>query len=56
MKQINIKDYPIGTKVHLDGDYPDEDPREVAGHKTIFGYDYLIFTDGYMAYIGRAVE
>lgn len=48
-----IKDYPIGTKVRLEDDYPDEEPREVSGYKNIYGYDYLIFTDGYIALVGR---
>lgn len=48
----NIEDYPIGSKVHLESDYPDE-MREVAGYKQIGGFDYLIFTDGYMAFVGR---
>ncbi|MBD5395632.1 MAG: hypothetical protein HDR71_15535 [Lachnospiraceae bacterium] len=56
INQINIKDYPIGTKVRLDCDYPEDGPREVAGHKRMYEYDYLVFTDGYMAYIGRVVR
>ena len=48
-----IKDYPIGTKVRLVTDYPDEEPREVAGYRKIGTFDYLIFTDGYIALIGR---
>ena len=56
MNQINITDYPIGTKVHLESDYPDEAPREVAGYRKIGRYDYLIFTDGYMAFVGRVVR
>lgn len=51
-----IKDYPTGAKVRLDCDYPDEEPREVAGHKKICGFDYLIFTDGYMAFVERVVR
>lgn len=51
-----IKDYPIGTKVRLEDDYPDEEPREIAGHKQICGFDYLVFTDGYMAFVGRIVN
>lgn len=51
-----IKDYPIGTKVRLDCDYPDEEPREVAGHMSLYGFDYLLFTDGYMAFVGRVVN
>lgn len=53
MKRYNIEDYPIGSKVRLDCDYPDK-KREVAGYKHIAGFDYLIFADGYMAFIGRA--
>lgn len=52
MKRYNIEDYPIGAKVRLDSDYPEES-REVAGHKRIGKFDYLIFTDGYMAFVGR---
>ncbi len=51
-----IENYPIGFRVRLKDDYPDEGPRKVAGHKNIFGFDYLLFEDGYMAYIGRVVE
>lgn len=50
-----IKDYPIGTKVRLDCDYPDEELREVIGYTNLYGFDYLIFRGGYMAYIGRVV-
>ena len=56
MKRYNIADYPIGTRVRLDSDYPNEPLREVAGYKQIGGFDYLIFTDGYMAFIGRVEE
>lgn len=55
MKRYNIEDYPIGSKVHLESDYPDE-MREVAGYKHIGKFDYLIFTDGYMAFIGRVEQ
>ena len=44
MNQI-ITDYPIGTKVRLESDCPDEAPREVAGYRKIGRHDYLIFTD-----------
>lgn len=56
MKRYNITDYPVGTKVHIEGDYPDELLREVAGYKQTGGFDYLIFTDGYMAFVGRVAE
>lgn len=55
MEQINMK-YPIGTKVRLEGDYPDDPPREVAGYKYVCGSAYLMFTDGYMALMERVVE
>lgn len=55
MKRMNITDYPICSKVRLDCDYADEEPREVAGYRNIKGFDYLVFTDGYMAFIGRVV-
>ena len=55
MKRMNIDDYPIGSKVRLDCDYADEEPREIAGYRNIKGFDYLVFTDGYMAFIGRVV-
>lgn len=55
MSQINKIDYPIGSKVRLVDDYSDEEPREVAGYKNIFGYEYLVFTDGYMALVERVV-
>ena len=55
MKRINIEDYPIGSKVRLDCDYADEEPREIAGYRNIKGFDYLVFTDGYMAFIGRVI-
>lgn len=51
-----IKDYPIGTKVKLVDDYPGEELHEVAGHMHLCGYDYLLFTDGYMAYVERVVR
>lgn len=37
-------------------DYPDEEPREVAGYRKIGTFDYLIFTDGYMAFVGRVAR
>lgn len=55
MKRYNIEDYPIGAKVRLDSDYPEES-REVAGHKRIGKFDYLIFTDEYMAFVGRVEQ
>lgn len=55
MEQINMK-YPIGTKVRLEGDYPDDPPREVAGYKYVCGSAYLVFTDGYIALMERVVE
>lgn len=51
MKQI--KDYPIGARVRLEDDYPDEKPHEVTGYINLYGFDYLLFTDGYMAYVER---
>ncbi|MBD5546934.1 MAG: hypothetical protein HDQ97_05995 [Lachnospiraceae bacterium] len=54
MKLMENK-YPIGTKVRLADDYRDEEPREVAGYKNICGFNYLLFTDGYMAYVERVV-
>ena len=45
--------YPIGARVKLEGDSPDEEPREVEGYRNICGTDYLIFADGYMAFVGR---
>lgn len=51
-----IKDYPIGTKVKLEDDYPGEELHEVAGHMSLCGVDILLFTDGYMAYVGRVVQ
>ena len=53
MKQRNIKDYPIGARVKLEDDYQGEELHEVAGHMSLYGFDYLLFTDGYMAYVGR---
>lgn len=55
MKQRSIKDYPIGTKVKLEDDYPGEDLHEVAGHMSLYGFDYLLFIDGYMALPERVV-
>lgn len=51
-----IKEYPIGTKIKLEDDYPGEELHEVAGHMHLYGYDYLLFTDGYMAYVERVVQ
>lgn len=45
--------YPIGTVVRLSDDDPEDGPREIAGYKQIHGSDYLVFTDGSMAYVGR---
>ncbi|MBD5463982.1 MAG: hypothetical protein HDR24_13170 [Lachnospiraceae bacterium] len=53
--ELIAKQYPIGAKVRLVGDSHDEAPREVAGYKNICGFNYLIFTDGYMAYVERVV-
>ncbi len=50
------RDYPIGSKVRLVEDYPSEEPREVAGYRNISGYEYLVFTDGYMALAERVVN
>ena len=54
MKQLENK-YPIGTKVRLVDDYQDDPLHEVAGHMHMYGYDYLVFTDGYMALTERVV-
>ena len=51
--ELISKQYPISAKVRLADDYQDEAPREVAGYKNICGADYLLFTDGYMAYVER---
>ena len=53
MKQRNINDYPIGARVKLEDDYPGDDLHEVTGHMSLYGFDYLLFKDGYMAYVGR---
>lgn len=45
--------YPIGTKVRLSDDDPEDGPREVVGYKQIHNFDYLIFKDGSTAYVGR---
>lgn len=45
--------YPIGTKVRLHDDNPEDGPHEVVGYKQIRGSDYLIFKDGSTAYVGR---
>lgn len=54
MKQMENK-YQAGVKVKLEDDLPDEAPHEVAGHMHMYGYDYLVFTDGFMAFVGRVV-
>lgn len=51
-----IENFPIGTKVRLDCDYPEEEPREVAGHKHMCGFDYLVFSDGFIAFIDRVID
>lgn len=56
LSETNIENYPIGSKVRLDCDYPDEEPHEVAGYKKICGFDYLVFSDGYMAFIERVLH
>lgn len=53
--ELIAKQYPIGAKVRLVGDSQDEEPRVVEGYKNICGLNYLIFTDGYMAYVERVV-
>lgn len=53
---MSKKEFPPGTKVRLSTDYPNEEPREVAGSKTICGFDYLVFSDGYMAFLDRVIE
>ena len=55
MKPMESK-YPAGTSVRLEDDLPDDPLHEVAGHMHMYGFDYLVFIDGYMAYIGRVVE
>jgi len=55
MKLIDSK-YPVGVSVRLENDLPEDPLHEVAGHMHMYGFDYLIFTDGYMAYVGRVVE
>ncbi|MDE7285991.1 MAG: hypothetical protein K2N55_03970 [Lachnospiraceae bacterium] len=52
MKLMENK-YPVGASVRLEDDSPDDPLHEVAGHMHMYGYDYLIFTDGYMAYVER---
>ena len=55
MSETSIDNYPIGAKVRLDCDYPDEEPREVAGYRKIYGFDYLVVSEGFMAFIERAL-
>lgn len=55
MKLIDSR-YPVGVSVRLEDDLPEDPLHEVAGHMHMYGFDYLIFTDGYMAYVGRVVE
>lgn len=56
MKRFKIEDYPIGSKVHQIDDNPSEKPREIAEHMNIYDFDYLVFNDGYIAYIVRVVQ
>ena len=37
-----IDKYPIGTKVRLYDDDPEDKPQQVVGYKQIHGSDYLI--------------
>ena len=53
MKVEYVDRYPIGTKVRLSDDDPEDGPREVVGYKQIHNFDYLIFKDGSTAYVGR---
>ena len=53
--ELIAKQYPIGAKVRLVDDYQGDPLHEVAGHMHMYGYDYLIFTDGYMALTERVV-
>lgn len=48
------RDLPDSHKTYRD--YPNEEPREVAGHRNISGYEYLVFTDGYMALVERVAN
>lgn len=48
--------YPIGSKVCLYDDGPEDGSHEVVGYKQIHGSDYLIFKDGQMAYVGRVIN
>lgn len=32
MEQV-YKEYPVGIKVRLEGDYPGDPPREIAGYR-----------------------
>ena len=51
----SMRKYPIGSKVRLSCDYPDDEPHEVIGYKQIGGANYLIFKDGQTALVGRVV-
>lgn len=48
--------YPIGQKVRLDCDDPDDELHEVAGYKLVNGTAYLIFKDDSTALIERVTE
>ena len=54
MKLMEEK-YPAGAMVRLVDDSPEDPLHEVTGHMHMYGYDYLIFTDGYMALTERVV-
>ena len=55
MKMLFDK-YPVGTKVRLNGDNTDDEPREVIGYMQLKGFNYLLFKDGYMAIAGNVKE
>lgn len=48
-----VKRYPIGSKVRLSCDMPDDEPRTVQGYKQIGRTKYLILSDGHIACIER---
>lgn len=55
MKMLFDK-YPVGTKVRLDCDNADDEPREVIGYMQLKGFNYLLFKDGYTAIAGNVKE
>lgn len=50
-----ITQYPIGSQVILDDEGENDEPHKVAGYKKIKENYYLLFNDGGMVVVERAI-